>query len=346
MNAIDAAVEALTYARHALANYKAANKRPAFATEQEKEMWSMKHQSTEGAKGQVEGLRKAKNYAAIVWDMDQVIAYGKAAAKIGAGNCMEFAAVACVKLNKLRGVPPFYAVELEPPADHVFVAIGQDPDGTGEFPMDFADWHSNSAICDPWANIACQSPNYPTEWHDKMDKWNLARKELPKPKLGVHFGGMSEWVSPRDPFWFDGIVISRKLRKAGPGTGKDEGGCGCCFITTAVCQSLGLPEDCPELTILRRFRDEILLDTAEGRREVMEYYALAPAIVAAIARRSDAAIVYAGLHADYIRPSVEAISLKRYDEARALFRQLVRATQRDFLLHSDSREVATSGRTA
>ena len=57
---------------------------------------------------------------------------------------------------------------------------------------------------------------------------------------------------------------------------------GCCFIATATCATLGLPEDCEELMLLRWFRDSVMLPTEEGRRAVARYYDIAPHAVAAI----------------------------------------------------------------
>lgn len=55
---------------------------------------------------------------------------------------------------------------------------------------------------------------------------------------------------------------------------------GGCFLTTACCEWKGLPDDCAELTELRRFRDGVLSGTPEGRALVAEYYRIAPGIVA------------------------------------------------------------------
>jgi len=52
-----------------------------------------------------------------------------------------------------------------------------------------------------------------------------------------------------------------------------QGGIGC-FITTACCQYKGLKDDCSELTILRKFRDEHV-----PIELVKEYYTVAPKIV-------------------------------------------------------------------
>ena len=57
---------------------------------------------------------------------------------------------------------------------------------------------------------------------------------------------------------------------------------GGCFITTAVCKYLGKNDNCEELTTLRKFRDEYMLSTEEGKKLVSQYYVEAPDIVTAL----------------------------------------------------------------
>ena len=52
-----------------------------------------------------------------------------------------------------------------------------------------------------------------------------------------------------------------------------------CFITTAVCEAEGKPDDCAELTAFRRFRDGWLSQQPDGPALIEEYYEIAPAIV-------------------------------------------------------------------
>lgn len=52
-----------------------------------------------------------------------------------------------------------------------------------------------------------------------------------------------------------------------------------CFLTTACCKYKGLPDDCYELEMLRRFRDNVLLINEEGKKLVKEYYHIAPGLV-------------------------------------------------------------------
>jgi hypothetical protein len=96
-----------------------------------------------------------------------------------------------------------------------------------------------------------------------------------------------------------------------------------CYITTATVTALGLPDDCDELTLLRRFRDEVLLATPSGRREVEAYYATAPTIVAAINRLGDSQAVYRHLFHHRIAPAVAAVRAGRHADAYAIYRRLV-----------------------
>ncbi len=79
-----------------------------------------------------------------------------------------------------------------------------------------------------------------------------------------------------------------------------------CFITTAVCSELQLPDDCRELTTLRRFRDAHMLATPSGRALVERYYKIAPGMVAAIDAHEARAEIYRELRTRYIEPAVTA----------------------------------------
>lgn len=52
-----------------------------------------------------------------------------------------------------------------------------------------------------------------------------------------------------------------------------------CFLTTVCCKEKGLPDDCKELTVLRKFRDEVLKTSERGREMIEFYYREAPRIV-------------------------------------------------------------------
>ncbi|GBD32128.1 hypothetical protein HRbin33_01092 [bacterium HR33] len=75
----------------------------------------------------------------------------------------------------------------------------------------------------------------------------------------------------------------------------DDKGSGGCFVTTACVEYAGLPDDCWELTMLRRLRDDYLKGLPWGKVFLSEYYATAPAIVAAIRSQPDQGKVFDAL---------------------------------------------------
>ncbi|SDZ94356.1 tetratricopeptide repeat protein [Selenomonas ruminantium] len=75
-------------------------------------------------------------------------------------------------------------------------------------------------------------------------------------------------------------------------TAKSQGKSGGCFITTAVCDTLGKSDDCYELTMFRDFRDNWMAVQADGEALIQEYYVIAPKIVSAINQLPNAKEIY------------------------------------------------------
>lgn len=93
-------------------------------------------------------------------------------------------------------------------------------------------------------------------------------------------------------------------------------GGGGCYITTAVCRSLNLPDDNRILKTLRKFRDEY----CGGKPGLKVYYATAPAIVRAIDARKDSAECYRQLLRRYILPACRMIESGFNDSAYRIYR--------------------------
>lgn len=104
-----------------------------------------------------------------------------------------------------------------------------------------------------------------------------------------------------------------------------------CFITTAVCASLGKPDDCAELRRLRAFRDGWMAKTPEGRKKIDEYYLFAPMIVRAIGRSQDPGAVYCGIWEDSIRPCLRMIEAGAPAACAARYEEMVRTLERRWL---------------
>ena len=110
------------------------------------------------------------------------------------------------------------------------------------------------------------------------------------------------------------------------GGGDGGGGDGGCFLTTAVTERRGEPDDGPTLTLLRGFRDGYMMRTPERRALVAEYYEIAPRLVAAIPAD----------HAEWERTAgavdtaADAIRAGDEDRAFAIYVELVRRLKADW----------------
>ena len=93
-----------------------------------------------------------------------------------------------------------------------------------------------------------------------------------------------------------------------------------CFLTTAVCEYQGKPDDCYELQTLRKFRDSWLKENHPG--DIETYYAHAPAIVTKIKALPNAAELFDKMYYSYILPAVNSIAVGDNKAAYFTYRQL------------------------
>lgn len=106
-----------------------------------------------------------------------------------------------------------------------------------------------------------------------------------------------------------------------------------CFITTAVCEFEGKPDDCAELQAFRAFRDGWLSQDEAGRELVEEYYRIAPSVVTVIDLCDDRAAVYGMLRKDYLQPCYEALSRQDYTACKQTYVRMVRSLQKRYNLN-------------
>ena len=104
-----------------------------------------------------------------------------------------------------------------------------------------------------------------------------------------------------------------------------------CYITTAVCRSMDKPDDCYELTTLRRYRDGYLADTKEGSEIIREYYNIAPTIVKRIDRQDNSDGIYRKIWEDYLNPCIRLIEEGRNDDCKELYIRMVRSLEKKYL---------------
>ena len=96
-----------------------------------------------------------------------------------------------------------------------------------------------------------------------------------------------------------------------------------CYITSAVCKSSGKPDDCYELTQLRKFRDEWLEKQPDGKRLIAQYYNDAPEIVNKINSMPDSDEIYAKISAVYIEPCLRYLENNEPDKCKELYVSMV-----------------------
>jgi len=96
-----------------------------------------------------------------------------------------------------------------------------------------------------------------------------------------------------------------------------------CFITTAVCEYFGKPDNCWELTLLRHFRDHYMRSTVTGRALVEQYYDIAPEIVRALNESEQRDLIYSMLWQHYIRPCLQLIVDEKPEACQRLYQDMV-----------------------
>ena len=102
---------------------------------------------------------------------------------------------------------------------------------------------------------------------------------------------------------------------------RDDGKCTSlegCFITTACCELIGLPDDCFELRSLRRYRDEVLARQPNGAADIACYYAHAPRVVARISAQK-----LLSVYARFILPAAIAARLGLNASAYGLYKRML-----------------------
>ncbi|MDO5422855.1 MAG: CFI-box-CTERM domain-containing protein [Eubacteriales bacterium] len=103
-----------------------------------------------------------------------------------------------------------------------------------------------------------------------------------------------------------------------------------CYITTAVCETFGKPDNCYELNLFRDFRDTYLASSEDGEEVIDEYYNVAPTIVKHINRQPDKQEIYQGIWDTYLEPCKRMIEENRNEECRELYIRMVRDLEKEY----------------
>jgi len=101
-------------------------------------------------------------------------------------------------------------------------------------------------------------------------------------------------------------------------------------LTTACTEAMFLPDNCLELRTLRNFRDRVLMPKLSGRRVVDEYYEIAPKIVQAVNRQSDAQNIWRNTYSD-VRHAVSLVLSSDFEGAFKHYQQMTMKLKENFL---------------
>lgn len=103
-----------------------------------------------------------------------------------------------------------------------------------------------------------------------------------------------------------------------------------CYITTAVCETFGKPDDCYELELLRDYRDHYLQNRPDGEELIRRYYDVAPTIVKRINANPGRERIYRELWEDYLQPCIAMIEREDNESCCQLYVKMVEELQETY----------------
>ena len=103
-----------------------------------------------------------------------------------------------------------------------------------------------------------------------------------------------------------------------------------CFITTATLMTLGGHDNCEELSIFRKFRDEHMT-TADRISNVEKYYKIAPKIVSKIDAQSNSISIYHEIWKNSLSICLEKIKSDENDMAYETYCKMVNDLEEKYL---------------
>ena len=103
-----------------------------------------------------------------------------------------------------------------------------------------------------------------------------------------------------------------------------------CYISTAVCQELGKPDDCEELMLLRGYRDGYMTSLENGQELIRRYYDVAPTIVKHIDRCPGHREIYHEIWEQYLLPCITMIRQGENEACLDLYMQMVDELKKRF----------------
>jgi hypothetical protein len=96
-----------------------------------------------------------------------------------------------------------------------------------------------------------------------------------------------------------------------------------CFLTTACINGMGKSDNCEELKILRNFRDTYVKSLANGKKDIEEYYRIAPQIVHSINMSENYNTIWKDVYRDLVEPCCELIKIGEYNKAYKKYKNFI-----------------------
>ena len=90
---------------------------------------------------------------------------------------------------------------------------------------------------------------------------------------------------------------------------------GGCYLTSGCIHTKNLPDDCYELSTLRKFRDTYIKNSPNGNNDIKDYYNAAPRIVDSINSQPDSDEIWKRIYDELIIPCVRLIETGEFQEA-------------------------------
>ena len=103
-----------------------------------------------------------------------------------------------------------------------------------------------------------------------------------------------------------------------------------CFLTTACVNYYNKADNCEELTLLRFFRDNFLLNKEGGAELIKNYYQIAPKIIKKIDNSNNSQSYYEFIYCQ-IEKCVNLIKEKKYEETLRIYITMVDKLEKEVL---------------
>lgn len=105
-----------------------------------------------------------------------------------------------------------------------------------------------------------------------------------------------------------------------------------CYVTTAVCQSLGKDDACEEIRLLKDYRDTYLILEPDGKELIETYYDIAPTIVNRINKCENSEAIYRDIYINYIYPCVCFIQSRRLKDCKELYVKMMYNLKSNYMI--------------